>query len=40
MKCKGLIPHHLQFVDLHTLSSESADGAGFGEAFASIRKEK
>lgn len=26
------MPHHTQFVELHTLSSESADGAGVGEA--------
>lgn len=34
------MPHRTQFVELHSLSRESADGAGVGEAFASIRKEK
>lgn len=40
MKCKGLMPHHIQFLELHTRSSESADGAGFGGVFASIGEEK
>lgn len=34
------MPHFTQFVKVHTLISESADGAGVGEAFASIGREK
>lgn len=32
------MPHHVQFVELHTPSSESADAAGVGDAFALIGK--
>lgn len=40
MNCEVLMPYFTQFVEVCTLSSQNADGAGVGEAFASIGKEK